>query len=162
MSIYNFQLIIQHLTFYLSAHFRFAKYLDSILESRILVLTSDSSRNSEDELIRSAAIQKDQSSQKYILEALKEYGEALRLGLKHVFQALPRFLTLWFELTGISVTDKSLDGFSLNQDKANEVVADYIRSIPSVAYYSVLPQLISRVAHPDEDTVTVVTAILKR
>ena len=132
------------------------------MESRILILTSDSARNSEDELIRSAAIQKDQSSQKYILEALKEYAEALRLGLKHVFQALPRFLTLWFEFTGIPVTENSPDGFSANQDGANEIVAEYIRSIPSVAYYSVLPQLISRVGHPDEDTVTVVSAILKR
>jgi serine/threonine-protein kinase ATR len=146
----------------LSAHFRFAKYLDSILESRILVLTGDNIRISDDEAMRSAAIQKDQSSQKYFLEALKEYGEALRLGLKHVFQALPRFLTLWFEFTGIPVTEKSPEGFSTNQDAANEIVAKYIRSIPSVAYYSVLPQLISRVGHTDEDTVTVVSAILKR
>ena len=146
----------------MSAHFCFAKYLDSILESRILVLIGDNIRGADDEMIRSAVIQKDQSSQRYILEALKEFGEALRLGLKHVFQALPRFLTLWFEFTGIPVTEKSPEVFSSNQDAANEIVVNYIRTIPSVAYYSVLPQLISRVGHTDEDTVKVVLAILKR
>ena len=82
--------------------------------------------------------------------------DALSLSQKHVFQALPRFLTLWFDFTAIDMEN------TFNQDEANKIVVENFKRIPAISYYSVLPQLISRIGHEDEDTVAIVHAILKR
>ena len=94
----------------------------------------------------------------YILEAIKEYGEASRLSQKHIFEALPRLLTLWFDFTSIAGDDE----LGYTQDQVNELMVNYMRSIPPVAFYSVLPQLISRIGHNDENTASVVRALLRR
>jgi serine/threonine-protein kinase ATR len=89
---------------------------------------------------------------------MKQYGEALSLSQKHVFQALPRFLTLWFDFTSIDTNDQ----ISANQEAAISIAYDYLKKIPAISYYSVLPQLISRIGHSDDDTAVMVVAILKR
>ena len=101
---------------------------------------------------------KEVSCHKYILETIKEYGKASQLGQKHVFQALPRLLTLWFDFTAIEGDDE----LGMVQEEVNKYMVSCIKTIPPVAYYSVLPQLISRIGHVDEDTATIVCAILKR
>ncbi len=110
----------------------------------------------EDDNGRAVIILKDSICQKYILLTIKQYAEALSASQKHVFQALPRLLTIWFDFTAIDTENTS------NQDKANQIVAEYIKKIPAVSYYSVLPQLISRIAHEDEDTAAIVQVILRR
>lgn len=57
----------------------------------------------DDEGNRSDAIYRDAISQAYILQAMEHYGASLRQSLKHVYHALPRLLSLWFELTAIQV-----------------------------------------------------------
>jgi hypothetical protein len=49
----------------------------------------------------------DKVCQRYILLAIKHYGEAVKLGMKHVFQALPRLLALWFDFTSHYVSETS-------------------------------------------------------
>ena len=106
-------------------------------------------------------MKKDLICQKYILTAMNQYGQALSLSQKHVFQALPRMLTLWFDFTAIEGFEGK-DHLSQNQEEANQIIVDYVRSIPAISYYSNLPQLISRIGHVDADTVVIVCAILKR
>mmetsp|Transcript_21150 Transcript_21150/g.25138 ORF Transcript_21150/g.25138 Transcript_21150/m.25138 type:complete len:673 (+) Transcript_21150:1-2019(+) len=132
------------------------------MESRINALSSNINTKSEDDSCRIEIMMKDISCQKYLLQAMKEYGEAVRLSQKHVFEALPKILTLWFDFTAIEGREKESDALHRNQDKVNQLVATYVRTIPAISYYNVLPQLISRVGHNDKDTVTIVLAILKR
>lgn len=141
------------------AHFHYAKYLDYVLESRISFVATQRGGNSDDETARAKIIIGEKSCHKYIMEAIKEYMEALTLGQKHVFQALPRMLTLWFDFNAIQGGDDELSQF---QDEANASVVKYMKAIPVAAFYSVLPQLISRIGHQDQDTVTVICAILRR
>lgn len=115
--------------------------------------------NADDETARAKIIIGERSCYKYIIEAIKEYMEAVTLGQKHVFQALPRMLTLWFDFNSIQGGDDELGQF---QDEANACVVKYMKAIPVAAFYSVLPQLISRIGHQDQDTVTVICAILRR
>ena len=130
-----------------------------MVESRISVVAARTDGGSaDDENARARIIKKEKSCHKYILEAIKEYGEASRLSQKHVFQALPRLLTLWFDFTAI----EGDDDLGAIQEEVNQFMVTCIKSIPPVAYYSVLPQLISRIGHQDEDTATIVAAILKR
>ena len=49
-----------------------------------------------------------------------------------------------------------------NQNTANVRMADNIKAIPAAAYYTAVPQLISRVIHNNEDTGKIVKRILER
>lgn len=51
---------------------------------------------------RADAVFRDTTCQEYTLLAMRHYNESLKLSLKHVYQALPRLLSLWFEFTAIS------------------------------------------------------------
>ncbi len=110
---------------------------------------------------RPKIIATDPMSQKYLMEVIKEYGEALKFSQKHVFQALPRLLTLWTDFTGIDSSELN-EATLKNQDDTNELIVPFIKNIPTVCFYSVLPQLISRIGHSDVDTSRVLCAILKK
>lgn len=85
-----------------SAHFHFAKYLDSLLESRISALCELKSRQgTENDANRIAAIYEDEPCQKYLRDSVSHYGISLQLGQKHVYQALPRLIAMWLEFTSV-------------------------------------------------------------
>ena len=130
------------------AHYKYAKYLDSVLESRINVVASQNGGSSDNESSRASIIKEEKACHKYIFAAMKEYIEALKLGQKHVFQALPRMLTLWFDFTAILDGDDEMGAI---QDEANAFVVKHMKAIPAISFYSVLPQLISRIGHKDEE-----------
>ena len=132
--------------------------MNSVLDSRINVLASQTSGNTDDDSVKANIISKDAICQKYILNAMMQYGEALTLSQKHIFQALPRLLTLWFEFTEIEINEEVRN----KQEEANEIMVKYVKGIPAISYYSVLPQLISRIGHDESDKVQVVCAILRR
>ena len=174
------------------SHFCFAKYLDSLLTSRIKALSGDVSEGQKGTLSKgddeqwTKMMRTDVGCQKYLLQAMEEYGRALQLGTKHVYQALPRLLSLWFEFTSIdprppiaiddgggrrrssSSSSAAIDDERVAtqlenmQAEANKLVAGMVRSIPAIAFYTALPQLISRVGHRDVNTSDVVISILKR
>lgn len=85
-------------------HFQFAKYVDSLLQSRIVALhgrVPDRVPGITDEKLRNLIISKDKACIRYIVLAVRHYAEALVLDVKHVYQALPRLLSLWFDFTSI-------------------------------------------------------------
>lgn len=55
----------------------------------------------DEDLLRCRSMSQDKSCQNYVLLAMKHYVLALSLDLKHVYQALPRLLSLWFDFTSI-------------------------------------------------------------
>lgn len=140
------------------AHYKFARYLNSVLDSRINILASQTSGNTDDDSLKANILSKDSICQKYILNAMMQYGEALTLSQKHIYQALPRLLSLWFEFTEIAINTEVRN----YQEEANDIMVKYVKGIPAISYYSVLPQLISRIGHDDSDKVVVVVAILRR
>jgi hypothetical protein len=54
-----------------------------------------------DEKLKSLIVSKDKACIRYVVLAVKHYAEALVLDVKHVYQALPRLLSLWFDFTSI-------------------------------------------------------------
>jgi predicted transposase YbfD/YdcC len=57
----------------------------------------------EEDVARSIILCHDMQCQKYIRRAIQHYSTALIYDLKHVYQALPRLLSLWFDFTGIQL-----------------------------------------------------------
>jgi hypothetical protein len=89
---------------FLSGHFHFARYIDSLLQSRILALQRRESAQflgTDDELQRSHTIARDKTSMMFIGLSVKHYAESVILDVKRVYQALPRLLSLWFEFTAV-------------------------------------------------------------
>jgi hypothetical protein len=81
-----------------TGHFHFARYLNSLVSRRF---DKESTEFTEDGPMNSEAICRDKSTQKFILLAIEHYSAALKLDLKHVYQALPRLLSLWFDFVSI-------------------------------------------------------------
>lgn len=138
---------------------------------------------SDDDELMYQIIASDSVSQKYVLQVMQHYIKSLCLDSKHVYQALPRLLSLWFEFTSIENDTLSEEekgkSFSLfecvvvlahdlsvklekSKEDANILMGKNFRSIPAQAFYTAFPQLISRIAHQNKDTTSVVTGILKR
>lgn len=104
-------------------HFQFAKYLDTILETRITALTERDVDYiySDDMNLRSFSVFQDEKCQTYLKLVIEQYIEALKLGEKHVYLALPRLLSLWFEFTSIVAEEmEKMLSISLEKRGGNE------------------------------------------
>eukprot|EP00977_Amphora_coffeiformis_P015047 scaffold4341_cov161-Amphora_coffeaeformis.AAC.1 len=168
-------------------HFQFAKYIESVLESRVEALHRKSrSQSSSVEDMRQTCLEQDRACQKYLLQAVKHFVKALVLDLKHLFQALPRLLSLWFEFSALSmdgasggrlpdqtqgsqtlqVQQESLRQLSsqlkIRQNELTKYLANAHNEIQAQAFYSALPQLISRIMDSNGDLKGVIRSILSR
>jgi len=84
------------------SHFSFAKYLDNQLESRCSALmNSGGGGDGNADVKRRTFLSRDEACQNYMKEAVMEYCQALKCGDKHLYMALPRLLTLFFEFTNL-------------------------------------------------------------
>lgn len=157
-------------------HFQYAKYVESMLNARVEALQrrARGQMAMDEDGFRQTCLAQDRLCQKYVYLSVKHFVEALTLDLKHLFQALPRLLSLWFEFSAVNVETSHGEPMSqdtlkkikeiLNgkQSDLNETVAGKYRAIPAHAFYSALPQLISRVADPNGDLSLVIRTILSR
>lgn len=151
------------------AHLTFARYLDSLFEARQTVLTGKVSHQPskfDDDTIRAKILRNDPACHKYLQEAISEYGKALRLCDKHLYQALPRLLQLWFEFTSIDPaaldSTVSASSFQEKQQIVNDLMLKLAKDIPQHQFYTVIPQLVSRIGHRDSTVQRTVKTILKR
>lgn len=156
-------------------HFQFAKYIDSVLESRIAALINRSTGTQhlgvDEDTLRAKVLCDDTSCQRYVLLAMEQYIEALKLDTKHLYQALPRLLSLWFEFTAVgkdATWRKSSSGGGSKADiltgqrDANALISQNFLVIPAHSFYTAISQLISRISHRNSETAASVKFILIR
>ena len=84
-------------------HFCFAKYLNELVTR---LFEKDSPHGIEDDASRFNVLYRDRDCHEYILHAIKHYALALKYDMKHVYQTLPRLLSLWFDFVSVQVFDK--------------------------------------------------------
>ncbi|XP_059445807.1 serine/threonine-protein kinase ATR isoform X2 [Corylus avellana] len=98
----------------------------------------------------------------YVPDVLLFYAKGLHRGHKNLFQALPRLLTLWFEFG--SIYQRS--GSSSNKDwksvhgKVMSIMRGCLKDLPAYQWLTVLPQLVSRICHQNEEIVRLVKHII--
>ncbi|CAL5378051.1 unnamed protein product [Camellia sinensis] len=98
----------------------------------------------------------------YIPDVLLFYAKGLHRGHKNLFQALPRLLTLWFDFG--SIYQRS--GSSSNKDMKNvhlkvvSIMRGCLKDLPTHQWLTVLPQLVSRICHQNEEIVRLVKHII--
>lgn len=78
----------------MSGYFCYAKHLGVLVGHSF---EKESMKEPREDIARFNAFYKDRTCQKYVLEAIKNYTKCLTLDSKHVYQALPRLLSLWFD-----------------------------------------------------------------
>lgn len=174
-------------------HFQFAKYIESVLDARVAVLERRSrSQNSKVQDMRQMGLEQDRACHKYLLQAVKHFVMALKIDLKHLFQALPRLLSLWFEFSSLTIDGNNSGGClssgptqasqahlappPAQQDSRRQLssqlklrqneLTGYLRKshteISSHAFYTALPQLISTIMNSKGDVKLVIQEILSR
>ncbi|KAK5991078.1 Protein kinase rad3, partial [Cladobotryum mycophilum] len=100
---------------------------------------------------------------------IENYVRSLNSGTKYLYQTLPRILTLWLDL-GAQV-DKAPEGkVSLSRElhrrrleqlhHLHSFLDKYIHRLPAYIFYTALPQIVARIAHPNADVFDRLTHII--
>lgn len=121
-------------------HFHLARYYDSLL---VLHLAT---RSLEQEF-------------ELLYRVISTYARALHLGNHYIYQALPRMLTLWFEFGSKANNSKEN---SQQQKRLNSKMKQLMKELPDYQFYACLPQLVSRVCHPNNQVWELLSALLSK
>ncbi|KAL8413730.1 hypothetical protein RB594_005107 [Gaeumannomyces avenae] len=90
---------------------------------------------------------------------IENYIRSLNYGTKYLFQTLPRILTLWLEL-GSQVDKPTLEGKispskelqqrrKMTLEALHKYLERHMQKMPAYIFYTVLPQMVARIAHPN-------------
>lgn len=91
---------------------------------------------------------------------IENYLRSLNYGTKYLYQTLPRILTLWMDL-GAQV-DKAPEGkVTVSRElvqrrktllhELNKYVYKHTQRMPAYIFYTAMPQIVARIAHPNPD-----------
>ncbi|KFY81056.1 hypothetical protein V499_00169 [Pseudogymnoascus sp. VKM F-103] len=94
---------------------------------------------------------------------IENYLRSLSYGTKYVYQTLPRILTLWLDL-GMQITQPVDAKYGTKEFaatlkiKQKEQIASihlrfdkYVQKMPAYIFYTALPQIVARIAHPNQE-----------
>lgn len=120
------------------------------------------------------ALSPDEQSDEYLTGetaklVIENYLRSLNYGTKYLYQTLPRILTLWMDL-GAQV-DKAPEGkVSLSRElyqrrtvllrELNKYVYKHVQRLPAYIFYTAMPQIVARIAHPNQDIFTYLQYII--
>ncbi|KAK9690702.1 hypothetical protein RND81_09G148200 [Saponaria officinalis] len=146
-------------------YFYVAKYCDEVLvdaRKRQVENAEANTRKPPAAAIVSVNLNAEKPWWVYLPEALLFYAKGLHRGHKNLFQALPRLLTLWFDFgsvfqQGSSSTNKEL---KKAHEKVMSIMRGCLKDLPTYQWLSVLPQLVSRICHQNEEIVRLVKHII--
>ncbi|KAI0475823.1 phosphatidyl inositol 3-kinase-like protein [Xylariaceae sp. FL0804] len=102
---------------------------------------------------------------------IENYLRSLACGTKYLYQTLPRILTLWLEL-GAQVdrapeSKVALSGELRSRRKTqlaalHKYLLRYVAKLPAYIFYTALPQLVARIAHPNNEAAMLLQEIIVR
>ncbi|XP_058191614.1 serine/threonine-protein kinase ATR isoform X3 [Rhododendron vialii] len=97
----------------------------------------------------------------YLPDVLLYYAKGLHRGHKNLFQALPRLLTLWFDFGSIYQRSGSSNKDMKNVHvKVMGIMRGCLKDLPTYQWLTVLPQLVSRICHQNDEIVRLVKHII--
>ncbi|KAH6777085.1 Ataxia telangiectasia-mutated and RAD3-like protein [Perilla frutescens var. frutescens] len=147
-------------------YFYMAKYCDEVLvdaRKRQEDPTEQSVRVMPSNLaLASKNITSEQSWWAYLPDVLLFYAKGLHRGHKNLFQALPRLLTLCFDFGSFyyrSNRQSSKDMKNVHL-KIMSIMRGCLKDLPTYQWLTVLPQLVSRICHQNEETARLVKWII--
>ena len=125
----------------------------------------------------------DEKSLDYVDDIITRYATSLRYGHSHVYESLPRMLTLWFDVGAAAAAHEATAARSSGRGaaaattstltaeqqkerrvakKATDVLKQFSGSLPLYTWLPALPQLTSRLCHPHAEVRQLIHQILYR
>ncbi|KAK4477252.1 hypothetical protein RD792_016466 [Penstemon davidsonii] len=148
-------------------YFYMAKYIDEVLvdarkrqeestEPSLRVMPSNLA------LVASTNVNTERRWWTYLPDVLLFYAKGLHRGHKNLFQALPRLLTLWFDFGSIYYRSNLQSNKEIKNvhGKIMSIMRGCLKDLPTYQWLTVLPQLVSRICHQNEETVRLVKLII--
>ncbi|TQD75244.1 hypothetical protein C1H46_039207 [Malus baccata] len=98
----------------------------------------------------------------YVHDVLLFYAKGLFKGHKNLFQALPRLLTLWFDFGSMYLTSGTASSKELikTHEKVIKIMQGCLKDLQTYQWLTVLPQLVARICHQNEEVVRLVKNII--
>jgi len=119
-----------------SCHVQMAQFLEKILEAR-QGGKSEPTGEQDDMLIN----------------VMVNYAKSLRYGSEHVYQSMPRLISLWLDTTESSTNTEQVK-------KMNDLLTNCCTALPTAVFYTVYSQMLSRLCHPVNDVFTVLRNVI--
>ncbi|KAL2937004.1 Serine/threonine-protein kinase ATR [Bienertia sinuspersici] len=145
-------------------YFYVAKYCDEVLvdaRKRQIETVDSNPRIPSAAGIISNNLNTEKSWWFYLPEALLFYAKGLHRGHKNLFQALPRLLTLWFDFGTVYQQSGSSNKDLKNvHGKVMSIMRGCLKDLPTYQWLTVMPQLVSRICHQNEEIVRLVKHII--
>ena len=114
----------------------------------------------------------DEKSIDYVEDVINFYATSLRYGHRHVYESLPRLLTVWFDVGASAAAHEAKDRrqqLTVEQQKerkvASKVTANlktFASTLPLYVWLPALPQLSSRLLHPHQEVGALIHDLLYR
>ena len=101
----------------------------------------------------------DDPSGNYELQIIRHFLKALSLGPSFIFEALPKFITIWLDFAQRPKKTKEAE-YKLRQIIRD--TSDYSSNIPAYVWYTSITQIISRIIHPHDPSSTLLSDIVQR
>nr|XP_017035328.1 serine/threonine-protein kinase ATR [Drosophila kikkawai] len=122
-----------------SCHVQLAQFLEKMREAK-LGKVSSTSHESDDMLI----------------QILFNYARSLRYGSQHVYQSMPRVISLWLDTAENSPNEVQ------QVRKMNDLLSNCCTVLPTSVFYTVYSQMLSRLCHPHAEAFAVLRNVIVR
>ncbi|XP_026848306.1 serine/threonine-protein kinase ATR [Drosophila persimilis] len=125
-------------------HVQLAQFLEKMREatqgSSKSVTTNQSSNHENDDLL---------------LQIMLNYAKSLRYGSEHVYQSMPRLISLWLDTAESSTNPDHVK-------KMNDLLSNCCTALPTAMFYTVYSQMLSRLCHPSPEVFGVLRNVIIR
>ncbi|XXH03128.1 hypothetical protein Hte_009521 [Hypoxylon texense] len=122
------------------------------------------------------ALKPDDQSDEYLTGetaklVIENYIRSLNYGTKYLYQTLPRVLTLWLELGAqvnkapegkVSLSKELHNRRKIQLDSLHKYLFKSIQKLPAYIFYTTLPQLVARIAHPNAEVFLLLEEMILR
>ena len=152
------------------SHFQVARYMDEWMKDAAKrELNGETGANLPASVRRKGIGGDDEEAIDLLSETVREYGASIKYGHRHIYESLPRMLTLWFDIGDrvFEANNDTLDGRSVAKMKKvyTEVlyaINTFSDQLPLYKWLTALPQLTSRLAHSEKRVRELVQTLVTR
>ncbi len=102
---------------------------------------------------------------------MENYLRSLNFGTKYLYQTLPRVLTLWLEMGAqvdkapsarMSASRELVQRRRVQLQELHKILLRQLQKLPAYVFYTALPQIVARIAHPNPEVFKVLEHIITK
>ncbi|XP_016978995.2 serine/threonine-protein kinase ATR [Drosophila rhopaloa] len=88
-----------------------------------------------------------------LINVMVNYARSLRYGSEHVYQSMPRLISLWLDTAESSTNSEQVK-------KMNDLLTNCCTALPTAMFYTVYSQMLSRLCHPLPEVFSVLRNVI--